>query len=74
MSDIEPLLVTVLDEGRLVYELPSIETMRSFREADMERLDAGVKRLVNPHRYHVSVTCGLWELKQNLIRTVSTSK
>jgi nicotinate phosphoribosyltransferase len=33
----------------------------------MERLDAGVKRLVNPHVYHVSLSEQLWDLKQRLI-------
>jgi nicotinate phosphoribosyltransferase len=34
--------------------------------ADLERLDPGVKRLVNPHVYHVSVTRRLAELKSRL--------
>ncbi len=67
ISSIEPLLVEVLHEGRLVYDLPSIEAMRQQREADIDRLDPGVKRLVNPHIYHVSLTESLWNLKQSLI-------
>ena len=59
----------VLSEGRLVYELPSIEEMRSRRRSDVEKLDAGVRRLMNPHIYHVSLTKPLWDLKQELIRT-----
>ena len=57
-------------EGRLVGELPTIDQMRAVRRADVERLDAGVKRLVNPHIYHVSLTRRLWDLKQQLITTV----
>lgn len=34
---------------------------------DIERLDVGVRRLVNPHRYHVSVTDRLHELRRELI-------
>jgi nicotinate phosphoribosyltransferase len=30
-------------------------------------LDPGIRRLVNPHIYHVSLSQELWELKQNLI-------
>jgi nicotinate phosphoribosyltransferase len=70
VSMVEPLLVDVLAEGELVYDLPSIEAMRERRCADVERLDAGVKRLVNPHIYHVSLTERLWDLKQELIETV----
>jgi nicotinate phosphoribosyltransferase len=68
ISEIEPLLVDVLLEGRLVYDLPSIEEMRSLRDRDLERLDSGVKRIMFPHIYHVSLTGRLWELKQALIR------
>jgi nicotinate phosphoribosyltransferase len=70
ISEIEPLLVPVLEEGRLVYELPSIEEMRKQRQADVERLDAGVRRLMYPHIYHVSLTERLWELKQELVAGV----
>jgi len=68
ISEIEPLLVDVLQEGKLVYDLPSIEHMRACREADLGRLDAGVRRILNPHVYHVSLTQALWDLKQGLVR------
>lgn len=67
LAGIEPLLVDVLRDGELVYDLPTIDDMRGARLADIERLDPGVKRLVNPHVYHVSLTQGLWELKEQLL-------
>jgi nicotinate phosphoribosyltransferase len=67
ISDIEPLLSRVLAEGEWVYEMPSIEEMRQQREADLGRLDPGIKRIMNPHIYHVSLSQKLWDLKQNLI-------
>jgi nicotinate phosphoribosyltransferase len=70
VTGIEPLLVEVLQEGRLVAGLPSIEQMRERRREDLERLDNGVKRILNPHRYHVSLSAPLWNLKQRLIRSV----
>ncbi|MCA9870991.1 MAG: hypothetical protein KC487_11530, partial [Anaerolineae bacterium] len=39
------------------------------RQADVAQLDAGVKRFVNPHIYHVSLSDKLWNLKQELIRS-----
>ena len=33
----------------------------------MERLDPGVKRLMNPHIYHVSLSEKMWQMKQKLI-------
>jgi nicotinate phosphoribosyltransferase len=65
--EIEPLMVEVLRDGHLVYDLPPLEEMRRARESDVARLDPGVKRLVNPHIYHVSLTQKLWDLKQELI-------
>lgn len=67
ISHIEPLLVDVMQEGKLVYDLPPIEEMRELRQNDVARLDPGVRRLMYPHIYHVSLTERLWQLKQDLI-------
>jgi len=45
----------------------SIDVLAERCADDIEVLDAGVRRLVNPHRYHVSVTDRLHELRRNLI-------
>jgi nicotinate phosphoribosyltransferase len=68
VSEIEPLLSDILVKGKLVYKNPSIEEMREIRRTDVDRLDPGVKRLMNPHKYHVSLTERLWDLKQELIK------
>ena len=36
-------------------------------QADLDRLDPGVRRLINPHVYHVSLTTELWQLKRRLV-------
>ncbi len=69
ISLIEPLLAEIMREGSEVCGRPSIEDMRRLRIADVERLDDGVKRLINPHIYHVSLTERLWNLKELLIKT-----
>jgi nicotinate phosphoribosyltransferase len=69
VHEVEPLLVDILVEGRLVYDVPSIAAMRERRKADVSRLDPGVRRLMNPHIYHVSLTQRLWDLKQALIQS-----
>ncbi|MFQ5676477.1 MAG: nicotinate phosphoribosyltransferase, partial [bacterium] len=72
VSEIEPLLIDVLDHGQCVYDFPSIQDIRATRVRDVDRLDAGVKRLMNPHIYHVSITPKLWQLKQELIQSVKS--
>jgi nicotinate phosphoribosyltransferase len=74
LSAIEPLLVDVIRGGRIVYERPPIEELRARRRADVERLDPGVRRIVNPHIYHVSLTRRLWDLKLALVEAVRRPK
>ena len=67
ISNIEPLLIDILHESSLTYSFPSIDSIRLARDEDLEKLDNGVKRFINPHTYHVSLTDKLWNLKQELI-------
>jgi nicotinate phosphoribosyltransferase len=71
-SEIEALHVEIMREGKLVYELPTMEQMRDCRQVDIERLDPGVRRIVNPHIYHVSLSQKLWDLKQSIIRELKS--
>ncbi len=67
ITSVEPLLVDVLTEGERVAESPSMDEIRERRRVDLDRLDPGVRRLINPHRYHVSLTERLWDLKRELV-------
>lgn len=70
----EPLLQSIIEEGKVVYKWPSIEEIRSIRETDLKKLDTGVKRLINPHIYHVSISEDLWNEKQEVLkRTLEAS-
>lgn len=66
-SALEPLLETVFAEGQRRDATPSVTELRARGQADLERLDAGVKRLLNPHIYHVSLSEKLWKLKQDVV-------
>ncbi|MCB2155711.1 nicotinate phosphoribosyltransferase [bacterium] len=68
LDEIEPLHVEVLREGRRVYQTPPLGDIRERRDADLERLDLGVKRFINPYTYHVSLSEKLMAEKQRLIR------
>jgi len=70
ISEIEPLLEEVLVNGALACDPPSIEEIRAKRRADVERLDPGVRRIINPHIYHVSLTKRVWDLKRDLISSM----
>jgi len=67
ITEVETLQKEILREGELVRDLPPLELIQKQRRSDIERLDPGVRRLVNPHIYHVSLTQRFWDLKQELI-------
>ncbi len=74
LSKIEHLPVEIITQGTIKYVSPSLNKMRELRQRDLEKLYPGVKRLMNPHHYHVSLTDNLWTLKQNLIREYKYGK
>lgn len=65
-TELEPLHAPVWEEGARRDER-DLEALRARREADLARLDPGVKRIVNPHVYHVSLSRDLWERKMALV-------
>jgi nicotinate phosphoribosyltransferase len=67
IRDVEELVVPAYREGERIGSVPSLDEMRQRRLADLERLDVGVRRLVNPHVYHVSLTQKVKQLQAELI-------
>ena len=71
LSDSEDLLGLMFSDGRRMDGSPDLDTMRKRRRSDLDRLDSGVRRLVNPHIYHVSLTGRVKQLQQDLVRKLS---
>ena len=67
IGGIESLLEVAWHNGRRSGPAPDLATLQQRRHADEERLDPGVRRLINPHIYHVSLSDTLWKLKQDLL-------
>ncbi|MEM9711701.1 MAG: nicotinate phosphoribosyltransferase [Actinomycetota bacterium] len=67
LSGLETLLEPVWAEGSRTQDPVALDELRERHRRDVDRLDPGVRRLVNPHEYHVSLTPELWQLKQDLI-------
>lgn len=70
VTEAEPLLTPAWRGGR-VEHASSIEDCRRRRRSDLDRLDSGVKRLVNPHIYHVSLSDSVKRLQDRLIDDLS---
>ena len=61
------LLVPVFEKGELVYELPSLEEIRSYCAAQLATLWPEVKRFDNPHGYYVDLSGELMALKDAML-------
>ncbi len=61
------LMVKVLEDGKLVYELPSLEQIRDHCAEEVDKLWEEVRRFSNPHQYYVDLSQKLWDVKSALI-------
>jgi len=68
IDHVEKLLNPVILDGEIISDRPGFDELRRTRDRDIEALDPGVRRLMNPHIYHVSLSQKLWDLKQSLIK------
>lgn len=73
ISKSEPLLEKVFEGGRRLDGSPDLQELRERRAWDLENLDTGVRRLVNPHIYHVSLTSRMKKLQLDLVAEVTGS-
>jgi nicotinate phosphoribosyltransferase len=65
---VKALLVPVFEKGKLVYDIPSLEDIRTHFQKEFNALWPAVLRLENPHEYYVDLSEKLWALKQDLIK------
>lgn len=63
-----PLLASVYRQGKRTYHVPGIQEIQKRVQKELTSFSSEVKRLVNPHVYHVDLSEPLWELKQQLLK------
>jgi len=64
LSHMEELQIDIIRDDIQVFPNQKITEIQQLREQDMDCLYPGVKRLMNPHTYHISLSRKLWDLKQ----------
>ncbi len=67
-SEIEPLLLLKVKNGKIVYEPPDLRSIREKTKNNLKMLDDTYKRLINPHIYKVSLSEKLKRVKFALIK------
>ena len=67
--EVVELLKPIFVKGELVYNLPTIEEIRTYCLEQVESLWDEVKRFENSHNYYVDLTQKLWDIKRQLLVT-----
>ena len=67
---VRELLVTVIEKGKLVYLLPTIQEIQEHAKNEMRSISKETLRPKNPHVYHVDLSRKLWELKRDLVESL----
>ena len=62
------LQVPIFKDGKLVYELPTLEAIRAYCLQQVDTLWDEVKRFDNPHTYYVDLSQKLWDIKYGLLK------
>jgi nicotinate phosphoribosyltransferase len=65
---VRELMVKVIENGDLVYDLPPIDEIRDHCRREMDTLWEEVKRFSNPHGYYVDLSQKLWDCRTDLIK------
>ena len=72
---IRPLLEKIFENGKLIYNIPSIEEVKNYCKQEVDSLWEEFKRFDNPHIYKVDLSKKLWTLKNDLLNeTIKISK
>jgi nicotinate phosphoribosyltransferase len=62
------LQVPVFKDGKLVYDLPSLEEIRTYCAQQVDTLWEEFKRFDNPQTYYVDLSQKLWDIKYGMLK------
>ena len=64
---VRSLLVPIFKDGRLVYDIPTIQESRAHCQREVDSLWDEVKRFEFPHNYYVDLSQKLWDVRAQLL-------
>ena len=62
------LQVPIFQSGKLVYQLPTLEEIRTYCREQVDTLWDEIKRFDNPQTYYVDLSQKLWDIKYGLLK------
>ncbi|MCI1985340.1 MAG: nicotinate phosphoribosyltransferase [Lactobacillus sp.] len=68
--DARPLLRTIFDQGKLVYDLPALVDVREYAMQSVDSLWDEYTRVLNPQEYPVDLSQAAWDNKMSIIKRI----
>ena len=65
--EVKELMVPIFEKGKLVYDMPEIEDIKTTCKEQIDTLWGEVLRFENPQTYYVDLSKPLWNLKHDLL-------
>lgn len=67
----KPLLEPIFKSGECVYESPTVGEIQAYCTEQCDTLWDELKRLENPHKYYVDLSKNLWQIKNDMLESIS---
>lgn len=68
--DLVPILKPLFRDGQLVQTLPSLQEIRAHHQQELQFFWEEYLRTLHPEEYHLNLSDQLWQMKQDLLKTV----
>ena len=68
---VRELLVPVFENGKCIYESPSVMEIRDYCTKEKETLWEESRRFANPHKVYVDLSDNLYDMKKSLLESLS---
>lgn len=66
--EIKELLIKIIEDGKLIYEKPTIDEIKEFAKSELDSMWPEVKRFTLPHEYYVDLSDELYNYKEQKIK------
>ena len=68
--EVKPLQEKIFENGKLIYQVPTLPEIAQYAKEQLDSLWEEVKRLENPHIYYVDLSEKLWHLKKDMLSQI----
>lgn len=68
--EVKPLQEKIFENGKLIYQVPTLPEIAQYAKEQLDSLWEEVKRLENPPIYYVDLSEKLWHLKKDMLSQI----